>query len=218
MNGCRSLWHWLQWSTIRTGPLRTPPQGARRQAPVPERERSASSTTTYGHRSDLSPGCGQHRCGAAAGGGAAAHRGAEDRAHALRADPRRSCAVEGGTAGGFLQGFGHRGAAEVIEVPKVSQDIIPQRSVDLVPQMVEQLVEVPTILTPTRIALRIAEQIADIPVPGRGVLGSPQGSLPEKRTTALHVAQERISERIEQIDAGGDFPSRRAGPRVPRQG
>ena len=28
--------------------------------------------------------------------------------HALRADPRRSCAAEGGTAGGFLQGFGHR--------------------------------------------------------------------------------------------------------------
>ena len=141
--------------------------------------------------------------------------------------------------------------AQVIEVPKVSQDIIPQRSVDLVPQMVEQLVEVPTILTPTRIALRIAEQIvdipasargvsgslqgflpeqssaqrtasqiADIPVPGRGVFGSPQGSLPDQRTTALHVVQERISERIEEIDAGGDFPSRRAGPRVvrPRQG
>ena len=62
MNGCRSLWHWPQWSTIRMDPLRTPPQGARRQAPVPERERSASSTTAYGHRSDLSPGCGQHRC------------------------------------------------------------------------------------------------------------------------------------------------------------
>ena len=42
-----------------------------------------------------------------------------------------------------------------------------------------------------------------------------------REQTALHVSQERISERIvEQIDAGGDFPSRRAGPRVvlPRQG
>ena len=29
---------------------------------MPEKERSASSTTAYGHRSDLSPGCGQHRC------------------------------------------------------------------------------------------------------------------------------------------------------------
>ena len=40
--------------------------------------------------------------------------------------------------------------AQVIEVPKISQDIIPQRSVDLVPRFVEQLVEVPTVLTPTR--------------------------------------------------------------------
>ena len=54
--------------------------------------------------------------------------------------------------------------AQVIEVPKISQDIIPQRSVDLVPQIVEQLVEVPTVLTPTRIAVQIAEQIVDTPV------------------------------------------------------
>ena len=31
--------------------------------------------------------------------------------------------------------------------------------------MAEQLVEVPTVLSPTRIALRIAEQIVDTPVP-----------------------------------------------------
>ena len=45
--------------------------------------------------------------------------------------------------------------------------------------------------------------------------------LPEQSTTAPHVSPERISERIvEQIGAGGDFPSRRAGLRVvfPRQG
>ena len=67
---------------------------------------------------------------------------------------------------------------------------------------------------------RTAAQIADIPVPGLGGSGCLLGSLPEQRTTALHVAQERISERTEQFDAGGDFPSRRAGPRVvrPRQG
>ena len=35
---------------------------------------------------------------------------------------------------------------------------------------------------------------------------------PVQSTTALHVSQERISERIEQIGSGGDFPSRRAGP------
>ena len=47
------------------------------------------------------------------------------------------------------------------------------------------------------------------------------GFLPEQGTTAPHFSPERISERIvEQIGAGGDFPSRRAGPRVarPRQG
>ena len=73
--------------------------------------------------------------------------------------------------------------AQVIEVPKISQDIIPQRSVDLVPQMAEQLVEVPTVLSPTRIALRIAEQIVDTPVPR----GNGQGSLPQDR-----VQQRRL--------------------------
>ena len=133
--------------------------------------------------------------------------------------------------------------AQVIEVPKISQDIIPQMVEQLVEvptiltptrialRIAEQIVDFPA--SARRVsgslqgfppeqssAQRTASQIADIPVPGRGVFGSPQGSLPEQRTTALHVAQERISERIEQIDAGGEFPSRRAGPRVvrPRQG
>ena len=53
------------------------------------------------------------------------------------------------------------------------------------PQSAEQLVEVPTVLSPTRIALRIAEQIVDTPVPqGRG-----QGFLPEQSTTAQTVEQ-----------------------------
>ena len=56
--------------------------------------------------------------------------------------------------------------------------------------------EVPTVLSP----LRIAEQIVGIPVPrGRG-----QGSLPGQSTTATHSSAKRISERIvEQIV---DFP------------
>ena len=62
--------------------------------------------------------------------------------------------------------------AQVIEVPKISQDIIPQRSVDLVP---------PTVLTPTRIALRIAEQIVSTPVPR----GRVQGFLPVQSSTAI---------------------------------
>ena len=57
----------------------------------------------------------------------------------------------------FFKDFDVEVPAQVIEVPKISQDFIPQRSVDLVPQLVEQLVEVPTVLTPTRIAVQIAE-------------------------------------------------------------
>ena len=130
-------------------------------------------------------------------------------------------------------------AEQVIEVPKFSCIPCPSRCPIPEPQSAEQLVEVPTVLS-HRIALRIAEQIVDIPASARGVSGSLQGFppeqstakrtasqiadipvLPEQRTTALHVSQERISQRIvEQVDAGGDFPSRRAGPRIvlPRQG
>ena len=49
--------------------------------------------------------------------------------------------------------------AQVIEVPKISQDIISQRSVDLVPQMAEQLVEVPTLLSVAVLQQRTAEQL-----------------------------------------------------------
>ena len=68
---------------------------------------------------------------------------------------------------------------------------------------------------------RTALQIADFPVPGRGSSGCLLGFPPEQSSTAPHVSLERLSERIvELIGAGGDFPSRLAGPRVvlPRQG
>ena len=91
-------------------------------------------------------------------------------------------------------------AEQVIEVPKISCSPCPSRVPILVPQIAEQLVEVPTVLTPTRIALRIAEQIVDSPVPQ----GRVQGFLPEQSTTAL-TTLERISERtVEQIV---DIPS-----------
>ena len=77
---------------------------------------------------------------------------------------------------------------QVIKVPKISQDIIPQRSVDLVPQMVEQLVEVPTVLSPMRIAVQIVEQIVGIPVP-RGRHGRLPGSLPGQGSTASAAEQ-----------------------------
>ena len=88
---------------------------------------------------------------------------------------------------------------QVIEVPKISQDIIPQRSVDLVPQRVKQLVEVPTVLTPTRIAVQIAEQIVGIPVP-HGRHGRLPGFLPGQGSTAS--AAEQISD---ILSSSGDF-------------
>ena len=51
----------------------------------------------------------------------------------------------------------------VIEVPKISLDVVPLRTLIPEPQLAEQLVEVPTVLSPTRIALQIAE-IVDTPV------------------------------------------------------
>ena len=61
---------------------------------------------------------------------------------------------------------------QVIAVPKISTDRVSQRLVERrLPQMVEQLVHVPTVLTPTRIALQIAEQLVAIPVPQVSVSG-----------------------------------------------
>ena len=107
-------------------------------------------------------------------------------------------------------------AEQVIEVPKISCSPCPSRSLVPEPQSAEQLVEVPTVLSPTRIALRIAEQIVDTPVPrGRG-----QGFLPEQSSTATSSSGKRISERtVEQIvdisssgDGLGQGFSSSAGP------
>ena len=53
---------------------------------------------------------------------------------------------------------------QVIFVPKISCSPCPSRSRVPEPQSADQLVEVPTVLTPTRIALQIAERIVDTPV------------------------------------------------------
>ena len=91
-------------------------------------------------------------------------------------------------------------AEQAIEVPKFSCSPCPSRSPIPEPQTAEQLVEVPTVLSPTRIALRIAEQIVDTPVPqGRGKRRG-QGFLPEQSSTATSSSGKRISERtVEQI-------------------
>ena len=103
-------------------------------------------------------------------------------------------------------------ADQVIEVPKISYSPCPSRSGVPEPQFAEQLVEVPTVLSPTRIAVQIAEQIVGIPVPhGFGGKRRLQGLLPEQSTTATASSLERISERtVEQIV---DIPSSGRGLR-----
>ena len=92
-------------------------------------------------------------------------------------------------------------AEQAIEVPRISCSPCPSRSPIPEPQSAEQLLEVPTVLSPTRIALRIAEEIVDTPVPqGRGGKRRGQGFLPEQSSTAISSSGKRISERtVEQI-------------------
>ena len=91
------------------------------------------------------------------------------------------------SAVGGLQAFGLSG--QVIDVPKISQDRIQQRLVDWDlhhSQMAEQLVEVPTVLSPSLLPQQRAEQIVDNPVPRgrRGGGGGLQGFLPVQNSTA----------------------------------
>ena len=75
----------------------------------------------------------------------------------------------------------------VIEVPKVSCPPRCARTVQCTPQTVEQLVEVPTILSFISLQQQTAEQIVDIPLPGRGGDGGRRGLqslLPGQNTTA----------------------------------
>ena len=56
---------------------------------------------------------------------------------------------------------------QVIEVPKILPFDVPMRTAVRVPQLAEQLVEVPTIISYSSL-LRTVEQHVDIPVPGGG--------------------------------------------------
>ena len=62
---------------------------------------------------------------------------------------------------------------QVIAVPKISLDWIPQRSACRRPRRAAQLVEVPTIVSYSSLQRRTAEQIIDIPVPRGGGLHGP---------------------------------------------
>ena len=82
-------------------------------------------------------------------------------------------------------------AEQVIDVPKISCSPCPSRCPIPEPQSAEQLVEVPTVLSPTRIALRIAEQIVDILASARGVSGSLQG-FPTEQSSAQRTASQIV--------------------------
>ena len=88
---------------------------------------------------------------------------------------------------------------QVIEVPKFILDDIPTRTSVPEPQMAEQLVEVPTVISYSS-HQRSVEQHVDIPVPGgRGPSSGLQGFSSGQRSTASPT-RKRISERIvEQI-------------------
>ena len=87
--------------------------------------------------------------------------------------------------------------AQVIEVPKISQDSIRERLVDCDlrhPQMAEQLVEVPTVVSYSSLLQRTVEQHVDIPVPH----GRVQGSLPGQSSTTISSGI-RVVRTVEQI-------------------
>ena len=68
----------------------------------------------------------------------------------------------------------------------------------------------PTVLSPTRIALQIAEQIVDTPVPqGHGGKRRVQGFLPVQGSTSTLSSAERISEQI--VEQLVDIPSSGGG-------
>ena len=95
---------------------------------------------------------------------------------------------------------------QVIEVPKILPEDAPMRAVLRDPQLAEQLVEVPTIVSYSWLQLRL-EQNVDIPIPGRGGRSfGLQGFLPGQSSTAFYPV-ERTSERtVEQtvdIPGGG---------------
>ena len=83
----------------------------------------------------------------------------------------------------------------VIEVPKISLDVIPLHTLVPEPQLAEQLVEVPTIVSFSSLQ-RIMEQTVDIPVPqGGGRHADLQGFLRGQSSTG--------AEQIVDIPGGG---------------
>ena len=106
----------------------------------------------------------------------------------------------------------------VIEVPKIITEDVPMRSVLRATQLVEQLVEVPTIISYSMISLlhallehrqRTVEQNVDIPaVGGSGTGGGLSGFLPGQNYSM--TAEQIVDNPVPRPDVAGDlqgFPS-----------
>ena len=126
---------------------------------------------------------------AAAGQGQAAHRGrVRD-----RPESRGPCAADGGTAARcppvlrfFPAGGCRAGYRSAEDLPGHDSAALRQ------PQMVEQLVHVPTVVSYSSLQQLSTEQIVDIPVPGGdggGARGGLQGFPSGQNSAALHVEQ-----------------------------
>ena len=87
-------------------------------------------------------------------------------------------------------------AEQVIEVRKLALPVrAVQRAALSEPQLVEQLVEVPTVLSYSLLQQRTAEQIIDFPVPGRGggARGGLQG-LPQGQGSTASAVEQTFSQ------------------------
>ena len=122
-------------------------------------------------------------------GGAAAGELAAARRHQVRDRPESRCswATAGGPVAGILLFFAALSPVpkQLIEVPKILPDDVPLRTTVRDTQLVEQLVEVLTIISFSSLQ-RTVEQNVDIPVPHRaGRIAGLQGFPPEQSSTAL---------------------------------
>ena len=87
-------------------------------------------------------------------------------------------------------------AEQVIDVPKIFIERIPPRTSVREPQLAEQLVEVPTIVSFSSLQ-RIMEQTVDIPVPqGGGRHADLQGFLRGQSSTGVEQIVDRVRQRF----------------------
>ena len=109
-------------------------------------------------------------------------------------------------------------AEQVIDVPKIFIERIPPRTSVREPQLAEQLVEVPTIVSYSSLQ-RSMEQHVDIPVPRRGGgISGLRGVFPGQSSTAQLASQDRTSERIAEQVVGFPCFSWRPSRFSPRTG